>query len=200
MNDQIKKQTNMGIVLAILGFALIGGALVLIPKLVDEKIATMGSGNRSDSDSATGTATAATTGTAAANRSSMPGTDTGGAGQNAVSAAADSDRIQNKAVAASPTGPWVLTLQDKFDPDDASAAQLKKIIELIKSDPNLRLGIVGMNNMKKSSKLAQMGANRIANIIVKEAAVVEERLDINFEQQTDMNGIAVKVSVLGGAQ
>ncbi|MBN2525353.1 MAG: hypothetical protein JXR76_03100 [Deltaproteobacteria bacterium] len=239
MNNPTKKQTNLGIALAIIGFAMVGGALVLVPQLVDEKVKSIQSA-RIDSQTNENSADNLTAEDASANSqepsaSAEPATDDGSlntaatdsdssealpseeetTGETAISdRSADSDAMEtSEAVeeeAQEKTRPTLvetnnkdtfeIVLQEKYEPDAASQKKLDTIIAMAKSSPGIRLKVVGMNNINKMSKLAQVGANRIANIIMKEAEITPDRIEMAVEQKDDMKDIRVIVSISGGAQ
>jgi hypothetical protein len=222
MIDRTKKQTNLGIILAVIGFTLIGGALVLIPKLVDEKIKSYRfqeppAGAPDATATRPSAAIKADTIQVADNRptdtlSQTPAEDSGDDDtRQSDNGAAEAQKAQKPESDDSPplaqeskstagSDPWKLVLVDKYEPDAASKVKLQSIIEKMKSTPGMRLKIVGMNNINKTSKLAQIGANRIQAMILKEAGVVVERTETAVEQQPDMKGIHVRIFAVGGAQ
>ena len=220
MNDQIKKQTNLGIVLAVIGFTMVGGALVLVPRLVDEKVKSIQSLEDSQNTLKTGgEETAASARSGHSNGPAQPaangkkeGDGDGGAGKSASVAVAssgnsnegkkpaDSAASSKTSLQASENGPWELVLVDKYEPDDASRTRLDAIVAMMKATPGVRLKVVGMNNINKMSRLAQIGANRISNTIIKNAGIAPERIETEVAQQPDMTDIRVKISVVGGAQ
>lgn len=216
MIDRTKKQTNLGIILAIIGFTLIGGALVLIPKLVDQKIKSLRfhehpvgasdttaarpdipAAKKSNIANSAGIPAPETVptetgvGDGADNETQSGRTGTESPGSNTIGTEAPKSTISG-------TGPWVLVLADKYEPDAASKTKLQAIIEKMKTTPGMRLKIVGINNINKTSKLAQIGANRVQALILKETGVVAERTETAVEQQADIKGIKVQIVSVGG--
>jgi hypothetical protein len=218
MIDRTKKQTNLGIILAIIGFTLIGGALVLIPKLVDQKIKSLRLHEHAVSASDT---TAPRPDIPAVKKSNIaksagvqpPDTapaetdvddgandeaQSGSVGAEAPESTTPGTEVPETAIGGA--GPWVLVLADKYEPDAASKTKLQTIVEKMKTTPGMRLKIVGINNINKTSKLAQIGANRIQTLILKESGAVAERTETAVEQQPDIKGIRVRIISAGGAQ
>lgn len=225
--DQVKKQTNIGIALAIIGFALVGGALVLIPQLVEKRIESLSASSlqAAKTPAALGTSSPKahppkSTVSVAQPQNDRDNTqehnsepedlspvdtenassDSPPAPDGATAGATPEIVPEETALPPSATGPWQIIFRDKFEINPASKPSLDFIVEKIKNDPTLQLEIVGINNIMKSSKLAQMGANKISGIIAKEAKVNPARFNITILQQPDLENVIVKISVLGGAQ
>ncbi len=218
MIDRTKKQTNLGIILAIIGFTLIGGALVLIPKLVDQKIKSLRlhepAVSASDTTASRPDIPAAKKSNIAKSAGVLPpdtvpaesGADdgandeaqSGSVGAEAPESTTPGTEAPKSAIEGA--GPWVLVLADRYEPDAASKTTLQAIIEKMKTTPGMHLKIVGINNINKTSKLAQIGANRIQALILKESGAVAERTETAVEQQPDIRGIRVRIISAGGAQ
>lgn len=194
MNETIKKQTNLGIGFAIIGFAFIGSALVFIPKLVDEKVKSISTDPQVTAVAAVNNSVKTTTGiTRPPKGKKTEGTTVSTDHDISKSEVASDNGVPN-------SGSWEFTLKDDFDPNAAAKQKLKTISAFMAQNKTARLQIVGMNNIRKSSKLAMKGANRIANLIESNAAIRSARFEILTEQQPDMKYIVVKVAVLGGAK
>ena len=231
MTDQIKKQTNLGIALAIIGFTMVGGALVLVPSLVDRKVeslrlAVKDAGAESPAKTpgispqkkAAGVANSKGAGASLEKASvdmastKMNGKASGeenkalgesaesGASGSATAKTGDAATTKSFVEPANDDSSWELVLTKKFEPDAASQPKLQTVIDMMKSHPGMRIRVLGMNNINKMSKLAQIGANRIAAQIVKDAEVVRERVEVSVEQQTGMTDVRVRITILGGAQ
>jgi hypothetical protein len=218
MIDRTKKQTNLGIILAIIGFTMIGGALVLIPKLVDQKIKSLRlhepaigvsdtTATRRDIPVAKKSNIATSAGvqppdTVPAETGADDGANdkaqSGSVGAEAPAGNTPGTEAPESAIGG--TGPWELVLADRYEPDTASKTRLQAIIEKMKTTPGMRLKIVGINNINKTSKLAQIGANRIQALILKESGAIAERTETAVEQQPDIKGIRVRVISVGGVQ
>ncbi|MBN2714250.1 MAG: hypothetical protein JXX14_00265 [Deltaproteobacteria bacterium] len=228
MNDQIKKQTNLGIALAVIGFAMIGGALVLVPKLVDEKVKSIRLKEKSAATTALGPAAATPNtssdaaqnadsrsaeshpndpkGAAPANASAEKSANTGLTRSESTSAKAASVPTYAPAGNTPPSGDakdgssWEIVLTNKYEPNDASKPALEAVIQQMKKNPSLRIRVLGTNNINRMSKLAQIGANRIAGTIIKDARIPSERVEVAVEQKTGMTDVRVIISILGGAR
>ena len=195
---------------------MVGGALVLIPRLVDEKVAQMQKcppAVQSNRDALAHDDTTEKTATVlATSKSTSPeglAQANGDAPQHRpapqadVAAPQDASKPPNQAAGTSQVDlssqtEWRLVLANKFEPDEASRPALDAIIARMKASPTTRLKVHCVNNINKSSKLAMIGANRIAATIVKEASIPPERIETSYEQSADVEDIEVSVSVQGG--
>lgn len=107
--------------------------------------------------------------------------------------------LQSSAISA--LGPWRIILDNtSYKPDSVGMTLVGHIAALLGRDPNVRLKLVGITHISKSSKKARYAARMLQDRIIDMESSAKGRLSLSGDQSQELDGTIVDVSVVGGAQ
>jgi len=110
-----------------------------------------------------------------------------------------------QAAAATPpapggTGPWTIGLDPgSYEPDAAGQQSIAAIRTYLTANPDARVGLVGVNDIKKSSKRAKQAARKVRELIAT-GDVSPKRISTTVDQEPGAAGIVVRAEIEGGAR
>jgi len=97
-------------------------------------------------------------------------------------------------------GPWTIVLSSGFKTDTDGDEAVDAIASSLMADSGAEVNIVGVNNPKKSSKLARLGAKRIRDRVLKLAEINPGRVTVSFDQRSDVEGLIVEAEIKKGGR
>ena len=97
-------------------------------------------------------------------------------------------------------GPWTIVLSSGFKTDAVGDEAVDAIASSLMADSGAEVNIVGVNNPKKSSKLAKIGAKRIRDRVLKLAEINPGRITVSFDQRSDVEGLIIEAKIKKGGR
>jgi len=96
-------------------------------------------------------------------------------------------------------GRWLLRMNEAtWELDGAGLAIVQDIARALRSDGSLTLRVVGINNMKKSSRRALIAAEKAVAQVRIHGPLPEDRVVLEYRQTAEAEGIAVEMELTGG--